>query len=124
MSAALSAAPPAPTAQRLLIGSVLVDTHSQRAFVDGAILPLTAAQYTVLETLALARGAIVSRETLCRIALHRNIHERKRRGKDFDRSIDQLVYFLRQKLPPDDAGQPLIRAVRIAGYWMPAGVAV
>lgn len=87
---------------------------------DGAILPLTPAQYAVLETLMLARGAIVSREALCQVALHRGVNQRKRGGVNQDRSVDQVVFLLRKLLPLDRDGLPLIRAVRIAGYWMPA----
>jgi len=37
-----------------------------------------------------------------------------------DRSVDQLVFNLRLKLPVDEDGSVLIRSIRGAGYWMRA----
>ncbi len=106
---------------RLLIDAVLVDTVRRRATVGHETLPLTYAEYLLLETLALANGKPVQRDVLSLTALHRTLNRDK---LGLDRSVDQLVFNLRKKLPADRYGQPLIRSARGQGYWMAAGVPV
>ena len=80
---------------------------------DGRRLALTSAEFTALETLAGAAGAVVSRDTLSEAALHRP-------WRAEDRSVDQLVFNLRHKLPCDEGGDMLIQSIRGSGYWMRA----
>lgn len=80
---------------------------------DGRRLQLTSAEFTLLEALALAHGQTVSRDTLSEAAL-------RRPWRPEDRSVDQLVFSLRQKLPPDEGGATLIHSVRGAGYLLRA----
>jgi DNA-binding response OmpR family regulator len=80
---------------------------------DGKRLQLTSAEFTLLEVLAAANGQAVSRDTLSEAAL-------RRPWRPEDRSVDQLVFSLRQKLPPDEGGGPLIHSIRGAGYLLRA----
>ena len=80
---------------------------------DGCKLALTSAEFSALETLAGAAGAVVSRDTLSEAALHRP-------WRAEDRSVDQLVFNLRHKLPCDEGGGMLIQSIRGCGYWMRA----
>ena len=81
--------------------------------LDGQRLNLTSAEYTALETLACANGAPVFRDRLSMAAL-------RRPWRAEDRSVDQLVFNLRQKLPADAEGDMLIQSIRRSGYWMRA----
>jgi DNA-binding response OmpR family regulator len=74
---------------------------------------LTSAEYATLETLAKADGHAVSRDRLSEAAL-------RRPWRAEDRSVDQLVFNLRQKLPSDGDRGSLIQSVRGSGYWMRA----
>jgi len=75
----------------------------------GERIALTAAEYAVLEALSLAHAQVVSRDRLSETALHR-------RWQAEDRSIDQIVLNLRQKLPSDADGKTLIQSIRGSGY--------
>lgn len=80
---------------------------------DGGRLQLTSAEFTLLEVLATANGQAVSRDTLSEAAL-------RRPWRPEDRSVDQLVFSLRQKLPLDEGGGTLIHSIRGAGYLLRA----
>ena len=100
--------------RELAIGPIRIHRPT-RAVIDaeGRRLPLTAAEFTLLDTLALAQGHPVSRDALSEAAL-------RRPWRPEDRSVDQLVSSLRHKLPPDETGAPLIHSVRGAGYLLRA----
>ena len=80
---------------------------------DGRRLQLTSAEFTLLEVLATASGQAVSRDALSEAAL-------RRPWRPEDRSVDQLVFSLRQKLPNDEGGVALIHSIRGAGYLLRA----
>lgn len=109
-----------PPAQpmRVLIGAVLVDMVRHKATVGHQAVPLTYAEFRVLEALILANGKPVSRTELSITALHRTLNSD---CDGDDRSIDQLVYSLRQKLPADRFGLPLVCTARGLGYWVSPG---
>ena len=105
--------------QILKVGSVCIDASRRMAHdLHGRRLALTSAEFTTLEVLARAAGATVSRDALSEAAL-------RRPWRADDRSVDQLVFSLRQKLPLDAGGEALIQSIRGAGYWLrpPKGVA-
>ena len=105
--------------QVLKVGSIRIDVRCRMAHtLDGRRLALTSAEFTALEALARAAGAPVSRDALSEAAL-------RRPWRADDRSVDQLVFNLRQKLPPDEDGGALIQSIRGAGYRLrpPEGVA-
>ena len=81
--------------------------------LDGKRLQLTSAEFTLLEVLATAGGQAVSRDALSEAAL-------RRPWRPEDRSVDQLVFSLRQKLPNDEGGAALIHSIRGAGYLLRA----
>lgn len=80
---------------------------------NGARIQLTSAEFTLLEVLAHANGQAVSRDTLSEAAL-------RRPWRPEDRSVDQLVFSLRHKLPADEGGVTLIHSIRGAGYLLRA----
>ena len=55
----------------------------------------------------------MSRDRLSEAAL-------RRAWRAEDRSVDQLVFNLRQKLPADEDGTMLIQSIRGSGYWLRA----
>ena len=80
---------------------------------DGGRIVLTGAEYSALETLARSQGKVVTRDELSRAAL-------RRPWQPEDRSVDQLVLSLRQKLGPDSSGQSPIESIRGSGYLLRA----
>ncbi len=98
----------------LVVGPIQINPQHRSVHThDGRRLKLTSAEYTALETLARANGTVVSRDRLSDAALHRP-------WRAEDRSVDQLVFNLRQKLPDDEDGSVLIQSIRGTGYWMRA----
>ena len=94
----------------LSTGGVRIDPARRTVHAPtGERIALTAAEYAVLEALSLAQGQVVSRDQLSETALHRPWQAE-------DRSIDQIVLNLRQKLPPDADGKSLIQSIRGSGY--------
>ena len=63
--------------------------------------------------LANAAGTTLSRDELSKGALGRP-------WQPDDRSVDQLVFNLRHKLPTDESGTVLIQSIRGIGYWLRA----
>jgi two-component system OmpR family response regulator len=88
---------------------------------DGALVPLTSAEFSLLAALCARPGQVVSRETL--LARGQNTHPAA-----FDRSVDTLIGRLRRKLaaqnPEGDAEPEIIRTVRNAGYLLVPPVSV
>jgi DNA-binding response OmpR family regulator len=94
------------------IGSFLIDVaHRSVHSNTGERISLTGAEFSALEALLQANGQPVSRDELCRSALHRP-------WRPEDRSVDQLIFNLRQKLPGE--GDRLIQSIRGAGYLLAA----
>lgn len=108
-----AAAPPANDAI-LSVGPIRINLQHRSVHTqEGSRLNLTSAEFTALETLARAGGTAVSRDLLSEAAL-------RRPWRAEDRSVDQLVFNLRQKLPADADGGVLIQSIRGSGYWMRA----
>lgn len=105
----------APVAATLLeVGPIRINLQHRTVHTkDGRRLPLTSAEFAALETLAAAAGQPVSRDRLSEAAL-------RRAWRAEDRSVDQLVFNLRQKLPADEDGTMLIQSIRGSGYWLRA----
>jgi two-component system OmpR family response regulator len=86
---------------------------------DGALVPLTSAEFSLLATLCTRAGQVVSRDVL--LSRGQNMHQAA-----YDRSVDTLIGRLRRKLaaqtqtPPGAEAEPpateIIRTVRNAGY--------
>jgi DNA-binding response OmpR family regulator len=104
-----------PRTHAVQVGPWRVDMQRRVvADLDGRPLPVTGAEFTVLQELLLARGTPVLRERLSEQALHR-------RWQPENRSIDQIVFSLRRKLRDGEDGPRLIQSVRGAGYILAAG---
>jgi DNA-binding response OmpR family regulator len=104
-----AAAEPAAT-HSAVVGNIRIHFGKRTVqTLDGEMINLTAAEFAALESMLMAKGQPVSRDTLCQIALHRP-------WRADDRSVDQLIFNLRQKLPRDDEGSRLIHSIRGAGY--------
>ncbi len=94
----------------LSAGGIRIDPDQRTVHgPTGERIALTSAEYAVLKALSLAHGQVVSRDQLSETALHR-------RWQAEDRSIDQLILNLRQKLPSDADGKSLIQSIRGSGY--------
>jgi two-component system OmpR family response regulator len=76
---------------------------------DGSHVPLTTAEFRLLEVLVRQQGEVVGRERLFTEVFDRNFHP-------FDRAIDTLVAKLRGKLSDDPRHPGAIRTVRPVGY--------
>ena len=104
-------AEPAEAAAGLVtVGGIQID-HMRRIVSgpDGKRIALTGAEYATLEVLARAQGQVLSRDEISRAAL-------RRPWRPDDRSVDQLVLALRQKLAPGTNGQEVIESIRGSGY--------
>lgn len=82
---------------------------------SGEHIALTAAEFKALETMLEANGEAVSRDCLSQAAL-------RRPWRADDRSVDQLIFNLRNKLAECD-NQPVIHSIRGAGYLLQANTA-
>lgn len=90
------------------VGPISIDLrHRSVHALSGERISLTGAEFAALETLLAAGGVPVTRDVLSKAALHRP-------WRPEDRSVDQLIFNLRQKMPGD--GDRLIQSVRGAGY--------
>ena len=96
------------------LGKLKVDLANRLVqTASGERITLTAAEFTALETMLSANGEAVSRDRLSEAAL-------RRPWRAEDRSVDQLIFNLRQKLAGAD-DQRLIHSIRGAGYMLSAG---
>jgi DNA-binding response OmpR family regulator len=91
------------------LGLITLETGLRRARVEGEILPLTDAEYRVLELLVRNAGRVMSRSEITRRALGRKY-------LGLDRSVDTHVSNLRRKLGPRIETTTPILGVRGAGY--------
>ncbi len=101
--------------KEVTIGQFQVDlTHRSVYTLSGERIGLTASEFAALEVMLAANGQPVSRDQLCEAAL-------RRPWRPDDRSVDQLIFHLRQKLPGSYAGGGLIQSIRGAGYMLTGG---
>jgi DNA-binding response OmpR family regulator len=98
-----------PTEEAWKFGALRVDPERRSAFLDDQPIPLTTAEFDLLELLIRSRGRVLSRGNI--------LDEVKGEAWDaFDRSIDVLVSRLRQKLDDDPRQPRYVRTVRGSGY--------
>jgi two-component system, OmpR family, response regulator len=86
----------------------IAETERRLYAPDGSVVPLTAAEFSLLEVLARNPGQPADRERLTESVLHRSYRVE-------DRSIDNLVYQLRQKIAQAGGGEVIV-AMRSRGY--------
>jgi DNA-binding response OmpR family regulator len=90
-------------------GPLRVDPQRRSAYLNDQQVPLTTAEFDLLELLIRSRGRVLSRGNI--------LDQVKGETWDaFDRSIDVLVSRLRQKLDDDPRQPRYVRTVRGSGY--------
>jgi two-component system OmpR family response regulator/two-component system response regulator RstA len=96
-------------ARRLQFGPLTVDSARREAFLKGALIDLTSAEFDLLWLLASHAGNVLSRDDL--------LQELRGIGFDgLDRSIDARISRLRKKLNDDPDNPTRIKTVRGKGY--------
>ena len=93
----------------ITVGRLRANLKRREAWLDDQLLKLTNAEFVILVTLMRAPGEVVSRESLTRTALGRQL-------LPDDRSLDTHISNLRRKVGSDATNDPLIRSVRGSGY--------
>jgi two-component system response regulator CpxR len=93
----------------LEVGKLRVNLPRREAWLDDQPLKLTNAEFVILVTLMRAPGEVVSRESLTRTALGRQL-------LPDDRSLDTHISNLRRKVGSDAGEDVLIRSIRGSGY--------
>jgi len=93
----------------LVVGAIDLHTGTHLVHVAGKSVPLTGAEFRVLEILMRSAGQVISREALTEQALGRKLVA-------YDRSIDTHISNLRRKLDLEIGKNPEIKNVRGSGY--------
>jgi two-component system response regulator CpxR len=91
------------------VGKLRVNLRRREAWLEEQPLKLTNAEFVILVTLMRAPGEVVSRESLTRTALGRQL-------LPDDRSLDTHISNLRRKLGSDSDADVVIRSIRGSGY--------
>jgi DNA-binding response OmpR family regulator len=86
-----------------------VDFGARSVYRNGDLVDLTSVEFEILTLLINAAGAVVSRESLTRNVLGRDL-------SPFDRSIDTHIYNLRKKIGALPDGTERIKGIRGSGY--------
>lgn len=109
--------PLADMPQRLAFSGWTLDTHTQHLTApDGLVVPLSQAEYRLLQVLLTHPNRALTRDQLLELTQGRD-------ATPFDRSIDVLIGRLRKHIG-DDAREPeIIKTVRGRGYLLAAQVA-
>ena len=93
----------------LAVGPISLHTGTHLVHVAGRLVPLTGAEFRVLELLMRSAGQVISRDALTEQALGRKLVA-------YDRSIDTHISNLRRKLELEAGTNPGIKNVRGSGY--------
>ncbi len=95
--------------EALVYEDLRVTLGSQTVEKDGVIVPLTGAEFLILEKLITSVGEVVSKDDISRHALGRRL-------SPYDRSVDTHIVQLRKKLGPMPDGKQRIKTLRGRGY--------
>jgi len=93
----------------LTVGPITLNTGTRQVHVAAQRIPLTGAEFRVLELLMRSAGQVISRESMTEQALGRKLAA-------YDRSIDTHISNLRRKLDLEAGKNPEIKNVRGSGY--------
>jgi DNA-binding response OmpR family regulator len=93
----------------LSVGPIVLNTGMHQVRVADKPVPLTGAEFRVLELLMRSAGQVISREAMTEQALGRKL-------VPYDRSIDTHISNLRRKLDLEAGKNPEIKNVRGSGY--------
>jgi DNA-binding response OmpR family regulator len=96
-------------ADELVVGPITLHTGTHLVHVANRHVPLTGAEFRVLELLMRSAGHVISREAMTEQALGRKLAA-------YDRSIDTHISNLRRKLELEIGKNPEIKNVRGSGY--------
>jgi DNA-binding response OmpR family regulator len=102
-----------PRAERIEVGSLILDPSSLSASLSGRALSLTSYEFSLLRALAERAGRVLSREQLIAL-LHGSPDE------TFDRSIDVHISRLRHKIEEDPKNPRWLKTMRGVGYMLAA----
>ncbi len=97
----------------LEVGPIALNVGMHQVRVAGSPVPLTGAEFRVLELLMRSAGHVISREAMTEQALGRKL-------VPYDRSIDTHISNLRRKLDLEKSKNPEIKNVRGSGYMLTA----
>jgi DNA-binding response OmpR family regulator len=100
--------PSAAEVATLGVGNLELTPSSMTCRVAGVVVPLTSAEFALLEVLVRSAGKVVSRDDLSEKVLGRSLSA-------YDRSLDVHVSNLRKKIGPAPGGER-IKTVRGTGY--------
>ncbi|MDP8985916.1 MAG: response regulator transcription factor [Pseudomonadota bacterium] len=98
-------------ADELTVGPIVLNTGRHQVRVADIQIPLTGAEFRVLELLMRSAGQVISREAMTEQALGRRL-------VPYDRSIDTHISNLRRKLHLAPGKDPEIKNVRSSGYML------
>ena len=107
----MSAEDPESTSNELKVGELELNPATRTATRSGEELPLTGAEFGVLQCLMENVGDLVDKDSLSMAALGRQLMA-------YDRSIDMHVSNLRKKLGKRDDDSNWIKTVRSRGYML------
>ena len=93
----------------LTVGRIVLNTGTRQVRVEGRAVPITGAEFRVLELLMRSAGQVISRDSMTEQALGRKL-------VPYDRSIDTHISNLRRKLDLEAGRNPEIKNVRGSGY--------
>jgi DNA-binding response OmpR family regulator len=93
----------------LIVGPINLNTGTHQVHVADQSVPLTGAEFRVLELLMRSAGQVISRDAMTEQALGRKLVA-------YDRSIDTHISNLRRKLDLEVGKNPEIKNVRGSGY--------
>ncbi|PKL76840.1 MAG: DNA-binding response regulator [Candidatus Melainabacteria bacterium HGW-Melainabacteria-1] len=94
---------------RHISSGLVLDPNSRRVTLHDRVIELTTTEFNVLQALMAQAGRVLSRDALIN-AVHGIDDE------SFDRTIDVMIYRLRQKLNDKQRSEPLIKTIRGIGY--------
>ena len=95
--------------EELKVGPLQLDSGNRQARLNGELLSLTGAEFSVLWSLAAQVGKVVSKAELSQAALGKVLTQ-------YDRSLDVQVLRLRRKIEDDPSSPRYIRTVWGVGY--------
>lgn len=100
-----------PPAERIQVGSLVVDATAMAVTIDGKPVALTTNEFSLLYLLAQRAGRALTRDQIQHFL-------RGTTEESFDRSIDVVVSRLRSKLEQDPRNPRLLKTVRGIGYML------
>lgn len=106
----LTKAAPTPSRSNVVrVGDIELDGGAREVRRGRDVIDLTGAEFDLLEALLRSAGEIVTRETISKVALGREL-------MPYDRSIDVHMSNLRRKIGLNAGGGERIKAIRGVGY--------